>query len=376
MKALDGLGLAVVAALTVTGIVLMSPGRAEARTPDVRYTLDPVTRKDYAGFGEEGFAALEQALTAFFGPHAQPTLPDGAAEALGLSPERIQHGRNLYVEKCMHCHGMSGGGDGPTAPFLVPRPRSFRMGKIKFASTPRTSPPVHEDLLRVLQRGVAYTAMPSFVNESREDLEALASYAQFLLMRGSTERLVAFVLDDEGTLEEELTPEQRQQAILEYMAEEFDGVRQSWVDARDQVIEAPTPRPQASEESVARGKALFLDATTECSACHGEDGKGQGPNVYSAEPFPDEITGELRTGYKKYDEWGTELKAAERGYEARPADLTRGFYRGGDRPIDLYRRIHQGVNGNIMPAFGGNLTPEQIWDLVNYIYSIRFLGVR
>jgi mono/diheme cytochrome c family protein len=65
-----------------------------------------------------------------------------------------------------------------------------------------------------------------------------------------------------------------------------------------------------------------------------------------------------------HDFWGNPLP---------PRDLTKGQYRGGRRPIDLFRRIHAGIKGTPMPAFGGTvLKDEDIWDVVNYVMSIPF----
>ncbi len=43
-------------------------------------------------------------------------------------------GYALYRRNCLHCHGVSGAGDGPTAPFLYPPPRDYRRGIFKFTS--------------------------------------------------------------------------------------------------------------------------------------------------------------------------------------------------------------------------------------------------
>src|SRR5579871_3796418 len=48
---------------------------------------------------------------------------------------KLQEGRNLYMRHCLHCHGVSGDGDGPTAQYLNPRPRDYRQGVFKFTST-------------------------------------------------------------------------------------------------------------------------------------------------------------------------------------------------------------------------------------------------
>ena len=44
----------------------------------------------------------------------------------------------------------------------------------------------------------------------------------------------------------------------------------------------------------------------------------------------------------------------------KPRDLTSGVYRGGRRPLDIYRRIHAGIKGTPMPPFGAALKEEEI----------------
>ena len=63
------------------------------------------------------------------------------------------------------------------------------------------------------------------------------------------------------------------------------------------------------------------------------------------------------------DDWGNPL---------RPANLNRGMYKGGRRPIDLYWRIAKGINGAKMPAHFPTLQPPQIWDLVNFVLALPY----
>ena len=53
-------------------------------------------------------------------------------------------GYGVYRRHCLHCHGVSGAGDGPTAPFLYPIPRDYRRGLFKFTSTPNGARPVRD----------------------------------------------------------------------------------------------------------------------------------------------------------------------------------------------------------------------------------------
>ena len=48
-----------------------------------------------------------------------------------------------------------------------------------------------------------------------------------------------------------------------------------------------------------------------------------------------------------------------------------GQYRGGRRPLDIFWRIHNGIDGSGMPAANG-LTHDDIWDLTNYVLSLPF----
>jgi mono/diheme cytochrome c family protein len=116
------------------------------------------------------------------------------------------------------------------------------------------------------------------------------------------------------------------------------------------IVKPKAPRPPADEASIARGQKLFVDQKVQCFNCHGREGRGDG--LVSEEDLE-----------KIQDVWG---------FRDRPADLTIGLFRGGGRPIDLYRRIHDGIKGTPMPAQGQNLNDEQIWDLVNYVRTIPY----
>src|SRR5262249_27791410 len=71
-------------------------------------------------------------------------------------------GSGLYRRNCLHCHGVSGAGDGPTAPFLYPPPRDYRRGIFKFTSTPYMARPARDDLRRTIRNGLHGTSMPAF----------------------------------------------------------------------------------------------------------------------------------------------------------------------------------------------------------------------
>src|SRR6185295_17507191 len=124
-----------------------------------------------------------------------------------------------------------------------------------------------------------------------------------------------------------------------------------WEAARAKVVvwagEVPEPTPAA----LALGARLYGDTRKgNCAACHGPDGRGDGPLAFKLDD-----RGRRVSAYQ--DAWG---------FEILPRDLRRDPFRGGRRPIDLYRRIYAGIQGGPMPAMSGLLSGEEIWALVHY----------
>ena len=78
----------------------------------------------------------------------------------------------------------------------------------------------------------------------------------------------------------------------------------------------------------------------------------------------DKLPEAVKTLWKqKPDEWGNPL---------RPANLQRGIYKGGRRPLDLYWRIAKGINGAQMPAHYPTINEQKIWDLVNFVLALPY----
>ncbi len=101
------------------------------------------------------------------------------AESSALRPQA--GGYALYRRNCLHCHGVSGAGDGPTAAFLYPPPRDYRLGIFKFTSTPYMTPPHRNDLRRTITHGLHGTSMPAFHPLMTEDeIEQVIDYVMFL----------------------------------------------------------------------------------------------------------------------------------------------------------------------------------------------------
>jgi len=258
------------------------------------------------------------------------SLPDSEADRR-RQQLHLRHGQAVYLQRCVHCHGVSGAGDGLVAASLYPRPRDYTRGVFKFTSTSYGSKPRREDLVQTLVRGIAGTSMPSFRLLSKRDVEAVVDYVLVLSRRGELE----FLLASEAEAAEEL----EEDSVADYV----ETVRGRWQEAGSLATQPLTPQPELTAERVVAGREAFL--TKGCSKCHGEDGRGHTKDNIGR------------------DVWG---------HATRAADLTSGMLRGGQEPIDIYRRILNGINGTPMPGFRGALEsePETLWNLVSYVLEV------
>lgn len=312
---------------------------------------------------------LASALEAVFGtpddPYAWPGLGlDIRKLRLAAGPTGVRGvTRGLYREHCVHCHGVNGDGLGPTARFLNPYPRNFQLGVFKFTSTNQGRKPTMEDLHRTLEEGVPGTAMPSFKLLSNAEIEALAEYVKYLAIRGEVQlQLMTAIQAADGAIDEEQLNEELNTVI--------ELVGKSWSDAPEYVVIPAQRRPFRNEQerldSVARGKTIFLNAgKANCLGCHGPTGMGDGGQVdYDVwtKLQRDQIA--IFPGLANY--WPLPVRPAE------ARNLHLGIYRGGRRPVDLYRRIYAGIKGTPMPAQGQTLRPDEIWSVVDYVMSLPY----
>lgn len=359
--------------------------RIEQLIPEARALVDKVMSENFGTPNQ--LVAWEKFPIDYGKPDPQAESNDPHSQA----GWRLIEGRNLYMTHCQHCHGVTGDGKGPTSRFLNPRPRDYRQGIFKFKSTQAAQKPSRKDLLHILEQGVPGTYMPSFVLLGEEKLGLIIDYVRWLSIRGYTEITLATHLTAMGATKKDIDRavtgdegknKNRSDIVAEVvktMNDEFPGkidettgdVAEAWTNAEleEYVVVPKVKRTPPTKESIAKGRVFFLSLNpkkkTECVECHGKLGRGDGPNTEKYWPIPGAQPERKYEVAGLHDVWG---------FPQSPRNLTRGIYRGGRRPIDIFRRVHEGIPGTQMAAFATVLSDEEIWDVVNYVLSLPFEG--
>lgn len=363
---------------------------------------------------KEASRAVDTAVLNHFGtPHkliAWEKLPVEYGKADPATPGhekdgwQLLYGRNLYMRHCLHCHGVSGDGNGPTATYLNPRPRDYRQGVFKFTSTIGTAKARRDDLQQILKNGIPGTSMPSFVLLKTEEKAAIIEYIRWLAMRGEFEiKLSRELGTDYSTkaVQDRMNNKESRSDIVaalntfigtkdkpgefaQTISDVSDTLAGDWTAAEDEanlvLPKVARQLPHDDPQSIARGRALFMSEKLKCYNCHGIGAKGDGSGTVDYWPVPSSTPERKYKDRGLHDTWGNNIK---------PRDLTRGQFRGGRRPLDIYRRIFAGIKGTQMAGFstalredkdekGNALTEEQIaarldrqiWDIVNYVLDV------
>jgi mono/diheme cytochrome c family protein len=408
---LGGLGLLL---LVVSSLGLTGCGQPQATFSFNRLYLERKEQDTGQAYAPVQIQAIVDASAALFGSPDQPRVQQAegmdqvldlakiVAAAGPLKSDNYGKGEGLYRQHCVHCHGITGNGRGPTAAFLNPYPRDFTRGVFKFTSTPIGYKPTHDDLLRILDNGIAGTAMPSFRLLSEGEREALIDYVKYLAIRGEVERrLIEGVVDfnlvpPKAEGEVDAAQAKAEAAKAEAELTEFQGpgylvdevlteVVTSWLDADANVTPVPQ-RPEiynrdsdqfdlaALHESEQRGRKLYYNTVANCFSCHGPVQLGDGELTNYDNWSKEFFDWTLKNDPNYQDK--LERYVAITGLKPRnirPRNLREGIYRGGRRPIDIFWRVHNGIDGTPMPAANkAALSNDDIWDLVNYVLSLPY----
>lgn len=230
----------------------------------------------------------------------------------GLQPAQpeseplLRMGKQAYQTNCFICHGKTGDGQGSASRLMRNKPRNFTAGKFKLRTTPWGTLPTDEDLFRTISLGFPQYGMPSFKTLSAKERWGLVYYLK-TLMRDSGRK-------------------------------------------QGHPIELG-PEPPITKESIAKGQDLYEKFG--CAACHGVEGRGDGPLVRY---FP-----------KTFE---------ENGASTLPRDFTKGsrYMKSGGSPRDIARTLATGFEGSRMvsylPALENPKDPGPLWGLAHYVHQL------
>jgi mono/diheme cytochrome c family protein len=234
------------------------------------------------------------------------------------SRRQLQFGREVYGTYCVGCHGEKGDGNGPAARYLDPKPRDFRVGRIKFAYVASGDAPREEDYDRIISHGLSGTAMPSFSLLTAKERTAVVAYLRTFTKKAQTPGVGVSIGSDPF--------------------------------ARD---------PEAGIEA---GKAAY-HAAARCWSCHP-----------AYEPWPEiarlTVEAQLPAPEPAPDLYVSHVKDSEWGAPIRPPDFLSDRIKTGVEVGALARVIGSGVGGTAMPTWGGVLPDRQIWGLAYYVRSL------
>ena len=149
------------------------------------------------------------------------------------APAASEVGKALYEDKCAHCHGIEGAGDGSAAENLLPRPRDFTRGIYKIRSTESGQLPTDQDLFDIISNGMPGSSMPAWSG---------------LLTEDKRWELVAHI---------------------KTFHDSFEGASPRLIDVSGKV--------PYSEESVTKGEEFYTNLG--CVDCHGVIGRGDGTSA-------------------------------------------------------------------------------------------------
>lgn len=211
----------------------------------------------------------------------------------------LNAGQAAYEQQCARCHGITGAGDGIDAKRLFPKPRDFTSGMYKFRSTASGTAPTDDDLFQTITKGLPGSGMPDWEHLDEETRWQLVSYLK--------------------TLSPIFTDSPPQPSDM----------------GRD---------PGRKRVNLAQGRQVYEKLG--CAACHGPEGRGNGPSAPSL-----------------IDGWDV---------PTRPANLTEGWnYRGGRDPRAIVTRVFAGIDGSVMPSYAEAATPEDVWQMAYYVHSLQ-----
>jgi len=236
----------------------------------------------------------------------------GAPDA--VKKDMLETGKKVYFKRCVWCHGVEGGGDGPSADRLFTRPRNFIQGTFKIRTTDSGELPMEADLIKTVKNGLQGSAMPAWGEFlSEKEIVSVVNFVKTLIQDR-----------DFGDTDEEVNIQDFGTNPWGTKGPYHLGVPQADIDA---------------------GKEIFIK--NKCFECHGGEGRGDGNPTMK-------------------DDWGFPIVAAD----WQQCWNFRGARRDPFNPFNVVRTVSTGLNGTPMPNFKDQVTVEDRWKLAAFVNSL------
>ncbi|HJL73229.1 MAG TPA: c-type cytochrome [Nitrospinaceae bacterium] len=232
-----------------------------------------------------------------------------------VQQDLLEKGKKVYFKRCVWCHGVEGGGDGPSADRLFTRPRNFIQGTFKIRTTDSGQLPKDEDLFKTVKNGLPGSAMPAWGEFLKEDeIKAVIQFVKTLVQDR----------DFNDAEDEEVE-------LMEFGSN-------PWGTTGPYHLGVP-------QEAIDAGKEIFT--ANKCFECHGGEGRGDGNPTMK-------------------DDWGFPILAADWSQ----CWNFRGSRRNHFDPFNVVRTVSTGLNGTPMPNFREKITVEDRWKLAAFVNSL------
>ncbi len=242
-----------------------------------------------------------------------------AAEDVPADPiqqDKLEAGKKVYFKRCVWCHGVDGGGDGPSHDRLFTKPRNFIQGTFKIRWTNSGELPRDKDLINTVTNGLAGSAMPAWGDFlSKEEIVSVVQFVKSLVQDRDWS-------DEDETVEDVVT-------------ELGDN---PWGSTAPYHLDIP-------QEAIDEGKKIMV--ANKCFECHGGEGAGDGNPTMK-------------------DDWGFPIVAAS----WKECWNFRGARRNHYDPFNVARTVSTGLNGTPMPNFRDKISIEDRWKLAAFVNSL------
>ena len=261
------------------------------------------------------------------------------AGGVHATADQLNHGKSVYMEYCVSCHGINGDGKGVSGKGLFPAPRNFKLGLFKFGNIVAGELPHDETLHKIIRYGLKGTAMLPW-DMSKQQVYNVIQY------------------------------------IKTFAPKAWEGKGKK---LGEKITVSKDPYSLATKtRAIEKGKEVY-HGIAECQSCHRAYVSKKELNEISLKVNDEAITDFDEDMYK------IKLQDSEHGYKVMPPDFTFHELRsvgnmkeqkGIKDPErialnDLYLRLSSGTGGAAMPSWKGVIEDDEIWAVAYYVRHLQ-----